>query len=123
MVIHSDDGLDEISVTAPTSVVEVDGTSIHERRIDPAALGCSSATLTQVTADGLDHAAALLRGIIDGTQQGAARDMTLLNAAATLIVADVAPSMEIGMQKAAEAIDSGAASKTLDGLVNSSQGA
>ncbi len=117
MVVHSDDGLDEISITAPSTLVHVRERTIREERLDPAALGLARTTLADLTARDLDHATAMVRGVIDGTEKGPARDMTLVNAAAPLLVADEVDSIEDGLQRAAEAIDDGRAQKTLSKLI------
>ena len=117
MVVHSDDGLDEISITAPTTLVHVRERTLSEERLDPAALGLARTTLADLTAVDLDHATVMVRGVIDGTEHGPARDMTLVNAAATLLVADEVDSIEAGLQRAAEAIDDGRARETLAKLV------
>jgi anthranilate phosphoribosyltransferase len=117
MVVHSDDGLDELSIAAPTAVVNVDRGKITRQRIDPAPLGIEAGGLEEVTARDLDHAADLLRGIVEGRQKGPPRDMALLNAAATLVVAGRAAAIEQGLAMAAGAIDSGAARATLARLV------
>ncbi|MCH7848749.1 MAG: anthranilate phosphoribosyltransferase [Planctomycetes bacterium] len=117
MVIHSDDGLDELSISAPTRIVHVQNGQITEESVDPQALGLSVAPRESVVARDLDHAARIVREVIEGKDTGPARDMTLLNAAATLLVADKAPSLEQGLQLAAEAIDSGQAANTLRKLV------
>ena len=70
-----------------------------------------------VVARDLDHAARIVREVVEGADRGPARDMTLLNASATLLVADKAPSLEQALQLAADAIDSGAAAGTLRKLV------
>ncbi len=121
MVVHSDDGLDELSVTAPTTVVHVRNGTIEEDRIDPAALGLRAARLEDLVASGLDHAAAMVRGVIEGTLGGPPRDMTVLNAAATLLVAGRARSIEEGLNLAAQAIDRGQARSTLQRLVDLSR--
>ena len=117
MVVHSDDGLDEISITAPTTLLHVREGTLSEERLDPAALGLARTTLAELTARDLDHATAMVRGVIDGTERGPARDMALVNAAATLLVADEVDSIEDGLQRATEAIDDGRARETLAKLV------
>ena len=117
MVVHSDDGLDEISITAPTTLLHVREGTLSEERLDPAALGLARTTLAELTARDLDHATAMVRGVIDGTERGPARDMALVNAAATLLVADEVDSIEAGLQRATEAIDDGRARETLAKLV------
>ncbi|MEE8460212.1 MAG: hypothetical protein V3S08_10065, partial [Phycisphaerales bacterium] len=65
----------------------------------------------------LDHAAAMVRGVIDGSELGPARDMTLVNVAATLLVADAVESIEQGIDRAAETVDDGRAERTLQKLI------
>ena len=117
MVIHSDDGLDEISISASTQIVHVHDGRITDETIDPQALGLTIAPREAVTAHDLRHAACMVREVIEGIDKGPARDMTLLNAAATLLVADKAQSFEHGLQLCAQAIDSGRAANTLQQLV------
>ncbi len=117
MVVHSDDGLDEVSITAPTTLVHVRDGAITTERLDPRALGLARTTLADLTAADLDHAAAMVRGVIDGTERGPARDMTLVNVAAALIVADAVESIEQGMDLAAQTIDDGRAAGTLQKLI------
>jgi anthranilate phosphoribosyltransferase len=121
MVVHSDDGLDEISTAAPTTVMHVHRGAVTRERIDPRALGLAPATLDAVTATDLEHAAAMVRGVIEGTERGPARDMALLNAAATLLVGDVVETIEAGLERAADAVDAGAAATTLANLVERSR--
>ena len=117
MVVHSDDGLDELSISAPTRIVHVQNGQLTEESVDPQALGLSVAPRESVVARDLEHAARIVREVIEGKDTGPTRDMTLLNAAATLLVADKAPSLEQGLQLAAKAIDSGQAANTLRKLV------
>ena len=122
MVVHSDDGLDELSVTAPSTIMHVREGEVHEERIDPKELGLAAAGLDEVTALDLEEATAMLRGVIYGTVSGPPRDLALLNAAATLVVGDRAGSLPQGLQLAAEAIDRGAAAETLERLIDLSNG-
>jgi anthranilate phosphoribosyltransferase len=117
MVVHSDDGLDELSITAPTTALHVREGTVREERIDPRALGLAATSLRELTARDLDHAAAMIRAVLDGTDHGPPRDMAILNAAAALVVADVAATIEEGLALAAGAIDTGAARHTLARLV------
>lgn len=121
-VVHSEDGLDEISVAAPTIALEVIEGQVHEHRIDPESLGVAAESLEPVTARDLDHAEAMVRGAIDGTDRGPVRAMTLLSAAATLVVAGKARDLEEGLVQAGAAIDGGRARETLALLAKVSQG-
>lgn len=116
MVVHSGDGLDEISISAPTIVMMVDNGQVRELVVSPDLLGLDMAPLDAVQARDLEHGAQMIRDIFDQKDQGAPRNMTLLNAAATLMAAGVADSFEHGIELAAAAINSGAAAEKLQQL-------
>ncbi len=116
MVVHSEDGLDEVSIAAPTRIMHVEPESVREETIAPEDLGFRRASLQEVTARDLEHASRLMRDVLEGRDKGPVRDMTLLNAAATLVVAGAADSLREGARLAAEAIDSGAAARTFSRL-------
>ena len=125
MIVHADDGLDELSVTSPSSVLEVrgDGTGefeVRDWRIDPAALGLAPATMADLKGGDAAFNARIIRTVLEG-EQGARRDIGLLNAAAALVVAGRADDLESGLGVAAESIDSGRALGVLDALVATSQ--
>jgi len=122
LVVHSDDGLDELSISASTLVMRVDRGAISEEIVDPTTLGLTLAARDAVTARDLDHAAQLVEGVLSGRERGAAREMTLLNSAAALIAAGCADEFGDGVARAAEAIDSGAAGDALQRLIQLSQG-
>lgn len=122
MVVHSEDGLDEMSISAPTHILRIEQGQIHEQLLGPPALGLEIAERSTVTALDLDHAAEMILDILDGHNSGPARDMALLNAAAALVVADKAENLEDGLRVAAESVDSGRARRTLDHLAKLSQG-
>ena len=117
MIVHSDDGLDEVSITAPTTLMHVRGRNVTTERFDPATLGLEPTTLADLTARDLDHATAMVRGVLDGEDRGPARNISLVNAAVTLLVADEVKSIEEGFERAAETIDDGRARETLAKLV------
>ena len=117
LVFHAADGLDEFSIGSSTHVADVREGAVEEYEIDPQALGLRSATFDQLQVRDLEHAASLVRGILDGSEQGPARDMTLLNAAAALVASGRAGDFESGVGMAAQAIDSGATAATLAALI------
>jgi anthranilate phosphoribosyltransferase len=122
LVLHSDDGLDEISIAVPTRVAEVRDGRVREWTIDPRALGLERADPTTLAPKSLDEAALLFTNILTGEERGARRAMVLVNAAAALLVAGVTDSIEAGIGVAAEAIDFGRALATLDALREKSHG-
>ena len=120
IVVNSEDGLDEISISAPTRLMIADAGEVREERIVPGDFGLEEAPREAVTARDLEHAAEIIRQIVDGRETGPARSMTLLNAAAALVAAGAAGDFRAGVAKAAETIDSGAAKATLDALAERS---
>jgi len=122
MVVHSHDGLDELSISAPTRVIQVRNGQLVEDLADPQELGLRRAPREAVVARDLEHAARMCRGVLDGTQQGPPREMALLNAGATILVAGLVDSLADGVGLAAETIDRGKAGATLEALARLSHG-
>jgi len=116
MVLHSDDGLDEISIAAPTRVVEVRDGKTREWTIDPRALGLERADSVALAPHSLEEAASIFINVLSGEERGPRRAMVLVNAAAALMVAGVVTSIEDGIGAAADAIDFGRGLATLEGL-------
>ncbi|APZ41838.1 anthranilate phosphoribosyltransferase [Acidihalobacter ferrooxydans] len=120
MVVHSEDGLDEISIAAPTRVAELRDGVIHTYRMAPEDYGLTRASLDAIRVEDPAASRAMVDGVLAG-QPGPARDIVLLNAGAALYVAGRADSIADGIAGAARAIDSGAARAKLDALVTLSQ--
>lgn len=115
MVVHSLDGLDEISTSAPTEVAEIVNGEIKSYRIDPREYGFAQAKLEDYCGGPPLANAAIITGILSGTP-GPKRDIVLLNAAAALLVAGRAESLQEGLTIAAGSIDTGAALAKLEAL-------
>jgi anthranilate phosphoribosyltransferase len=109
-------GLDELTTTGPTRVTELKGGTITTRQLHPADLGLATATVGQLRIEGVEESAEMIRRILDG-EKGPARQIAALNAAAALVVADCAKDLRMGLDLAFEAIDNGAAKRTLALLV------
>ena len=118
-VVHADDGLDEISTMGPTRVTELRHGHVTTWRLDPADLGIDYANLAELQVDSTAAAADAVRSVLAG-EPGPMRDVAVLNAAAALVVADVAGSLPEAVPMAAAAIDGGRARWTLDQLVAAS---
>ena len=116
MVVHADDGLDEISTTSPTRVSEWRDGAVTTRTIAPEDFGLPRAALDALLVKSAAESADVIRGVLSG-RAGAARDIVLLNAAAALTVADLAATIAAGLEAAAKSIDSGAAATALEKLV------
>jgi anthranilate phosphoribosyltransferase len=113
LVVHGDDGLDELSVCASTTMFEVQDAAIVRRSLAPSDLGLRSHEALALKGGSPEDNAAALRRVLAG-EAGALRDFTLINAAAALVAANLAPDMKVGLAKAARSIDSGAAGKKLE---------
>jgi anthranilate phosphoribosyltransferase len=116
LVVSSADGLDEMSTSGTTTVVEVDGTEIHSYELAPEDVGLRRGAYEDVAGGTPDHNAAVTRRIFAG-EAGPARDIAALNAGAAIYVAGRVESIEAGVRAAEEALDSGAATEALDTLV------
>lgn len=121
LVVHAADGLDEISIAAPTAVAELKAGKVREYTIQPEDFGLARADLACLRVDTPDASLALIRQVLAG-EQGAARDIVCLNAGAALYVAGIAASHAEGVQRAQQAIDSGAAAAKLQQLVDYTNG-
>ncbi|WP_024328288.1 anthranilate phosphoribosyltransferase [Thioalkalivibrio sp. ALR17-21] len=115
MVVNAEDGLDEISIGAPTRVAELRDGEITEYTLRPEDVGLTTAALDTVRVEDVDASAAMLRDVLAGTP-GPARDIVLLNAGAAIFVGGGASSLEAGVRRAAEVIDSGAVRQRLEQL-------
>jgi anthranilate phosphoribosyltransferase len=116
LVVCSRDGLDEVSLSAPTLVREVRGKDITAREWTPDDFGLEPCTLADLRTDGAQASARLIRGILEG-RDGPATRLVLANAAAALFAADQVSSLKQGVTKAREAIASGRARTVLELLV------
>ena len=116
LVVHGHDGLDEISVCAPTRVTELKDGLIRTYDIAPERYLGRRADPAEVAGGDSSFNAAVTRRVLDG-EKGGAREVVLLNAAAALMAAGAAEGFEDGMRLAAASIDSGAARRKLEELV------
>jgi anthranilate phosphoribosyltransferase len=115
-LVHGSDGLDEITTTGPTHVVELRGGQIREFEITPEQFGLKRATLADIKGGDPAQNAEALRALFDGAT-GPYRDIVLLNAAAALVVADCAPDIPVGIKLAEDALDFAKAREKLDALI------
>jgi anthranilate phosphoribosyltransferase len=122
MVFFGHDGLDELTTTDLSTVRELRDGEVHRSVLDPLDLGISRAQAEDLRGGNPAESAVIARRVLDG-EKGAVRDVVLLNAAAALVVADVASDFAAGFETAANAIDSGAAAETLESFIAVSQAA
>jgi anthranilate phosphoribosyltransferase len=116
LVVCGEDGLDEVTLNGVTRVTEVHDGRTREFTWHPSDFGLTPAPLDELRVTGPEDSAAMIRGVL-AAQPGPARDIVLLNAAAALIVAGQAADPRAGMERAAHAVDSGAAARLLSQLV------
>ena len=118
-VVHGAGGIDEISTTGHTKVSECRDGAVHTFYVHPAEFGLAKATPADLRGGDAAENAAIIRSVFDG-RPGSARDIVVLNAGASLLVAGRTTSVREGIARAAAAIDSGAARDTLERMVRSS---
>ena len=119
MVVHAEDGLDEISAGAATDVAQWKHGEFSRYRIEPDTFGIAPTPSTQLTVASADESLALIRAVFAGSREGqaqAARDIVVLNAGAALYVSGIAGDLENGVARARESIDSGSAQARLQAL-------
>lgn len=116
MAVYGRDGLDEISVGAPTAVVEINGDQLQKYEITPEQFGFERRSVSELKGGTPQENAAFARDILSG-KKGAGRDSVLLNAGAAIHIAKEVP-IEEGIRLAAEMIDSGKALQTLNDFIS-----
>ena len=115
LVVSGDDGLDELSLSGRTRVIEVAAGRTEEWFVEPGDVGLSEAPLESVAGGTPEENAAVVRSVLGG-EPGPARDLVLLNAGAAILAGGRADDLQAGVAAAAEAIDTGAAQRVLDDL-------
>ena len=120
LVVHGEDGLDEITITGKTKVCELKDGDINSYSVSPEDFGLPQASLDSLKGGTLDENAALLRRALAGTP-GPQRDVVLMNAAAALVAGDRVETLKQGAALAKEVIDGGHALAKLEQLIEFSQ--
>jgi anthranilate phosphoribosyltransferase len=119
--VSAEDGLDELSVSAPTRVVELRDGRLNSFTLTPEEAGLERSSSESLAQGDPGENAELARAVLGGATQGVERSLVLLNAGAALYVGGSADSIASGVAKAAEAIDSGAAAELLERFVAKSR--
>jgi anthranilate phosphoribosyltransferase len=120
-VVRGADGLDELTTTDVTHVIELaDGAEVGRFTVVPEDLGLARVSPDEIAIGDPEDNARAASGVLEG-RPGPVRDMVVLNAAAALVVADVASDLAHGIERAAAAIDTGEAARTLGALVATSR--
>jgi anthranilate phosphoribosyltransferase len=116
LVVHGLDGLDEITITGPSRIAEVREGNVRTYEVTPEEFGIKRASIEEICGGDAPTNASIIREILGGTKS-ARRDVVLLNAAAALVAAGRADHLDDALPIAAQSLDSGAAAKKLDALV------
>jgi anthranilate phosphoribosyltransferase len=119
-VVHGADGLDEISTTGYTKISECRDGRVNTFYLHPADVGLAKSAAEALKGGDPADNVAIARGVLAG-RKGGPRDVVLLNAGASLLIAGHATTIREGIALAAEAIDSGRAAAVLDTLIACSQ--
>lgn len=120
LVVHGLDGVDEISISGPTVVSEMEDGLVHTYRVIPEDVGIARAPREYIRGGTKEENAAITEAVLGG-EKGPRRDVVLLNAAAALLATGAARSLREGVGIAEQSIDSGAALRTLEALRRLSQ--
>ena len=120
MVVHSRDGLDEISIGDVTDVAELKDGEITRYTIEPEDFDLQRVAIEYIKADGPEQSVAMIRGLLGG-ETGPARDIVAMNAGAAIYVSGLAGSLADGVKKAQQVLDSGDGLARLEKLAALSQ--
>ena len=120
LVVHAEDGLDEISIAAATSVAELKDDKVTTYSIEPEQFGMQRGDLAGLSVQDADQSLALINRVFEN-EAGPARDIVVLNAGAAIYAANVAGSLQAGIETASEVIASGAAKEKFARLITMSQ--
>jgi anthranilate phosphoribosyltransferase len=116
LVVHAEDGLDEISIAAPTRVAELKDGDISCFTISPEDFGLQRADLAAIAVEDAQQSLAMIRAVFEG-QAGPAHDIVILNAGAAIYAAGLVSSLADGVSRAADVIRAGKAKQVFESLV------
>ena len=120
VVVHGKDRLDEVSPSAPTTVCELKNGYYRTTQICPEDFGLVRGSKDELVGGTAEENAEITKGVLSGKIQGTKRNAVLMNAGLALYVAQKAPTMQAGIELAAEMIDSGKAYKTMEAYIQQS---
>jgi len=121
LAVHGEDGLCELTVTAPTLVSELRDGTIRQYTMTAEEMGLRPGKLDDIRTESAEESAQMILRILSGEDQGTPRDMALINTSGALVVAGLADDLKQGVSLAAEAVDSGGAAEKLKLLIEFSQ--
>jgi anthranilate phosphoribosyltransferase len=121
MVVHGEDGMDEISISSRTTVTELKNKTITTYTIQPSDFGLDVADLKMIQVENAEASKAMMLDVLNGSQ-GPHRNITILNAGAAIYISGISSTLKEGIEKAASVIDQGLALKKLEALKVASHG-
>ncbi len=116
LVVHADDGMDEISISSATNVAELNNGEVKTYSIQPEDFGMSRADIEQIRATDSAHSLEIIKSVFNNTD-GPAKDIVCLNAGAAIYAAGLTASLAEGVKKAQDVIASGAVAEKLEQLI------
>ncbi len=119
LVVHGEDGMDEISISAPTQVAELKDSAIRTYTVSPEQFGMTVQPIRNIKVDSVDSSLQMMRDVLANVD-GAARDIVALNAGAAIYAAGLEDEMDAGVQRALAVLASGAAAERLQQLIGMS---
>jgi anthranilate phosphoribosyltransferase len=120
LIVHADDGMDEISIAGPTQVAEWQGGELSRYTITPEQFGIARDDVATLAVDSAEQSLLIVNDVLAG-KTGAAQDIVALNAGAAIYAADLTETLAAGVSKAFQVINSGAAAEKLVQLVKLTQ--
>ncbi len=119
MIVHSDDGMDELSVSAVSTVAELKNGEVKTYTVEPSDFGFEKSDIKCLKVDNVEQSLAMIQSVL-ANQAGPAKDIVCLNAGAAIYVSGITDTLLAGVQKAQSVIADGKAAKILEGLVKQS---
>ena len=116
LVVHAEDGMDEISIASPTFVAELNNGEVKTYTVQPEDFGMSRANLEQIRATDSAHSLEIIKNVFNNTD-GPAKDIVCLNAGAAIYAAGLTPSLADGVKKAQDVIANGSVNEKLQQLI------
>jgi anthranilate phosphoribosyltransferase len=120
LVVHAQDGLDELSIAGPSNVCELRDGNISRYQVTPEEMGLERASLALIKVNDVQESVAMIRALLAG-ESGAAADIVALNAGAAIYVAGISKDLSAGVALAQQQLANGEAAQTLQQLVTFSQ--
>ena len=120
MIVHADDGMDEISIGSATRVAELKDGKVTTYKVSPEDFGMTSGDCAELAVADANESLKVIRAVLGG-QKSSAHDIVALNAGAAIYVAGIADSLETGIKKAQAVMNDGSANSKLDQLISFTQ--